>query len=36
MTVPDRALGLRLTLAAVLAIALLVPFSLLAVLVVGN
>ena len=36
MPVPDRALGLRLTLAAVLAFVLLVPLSLLAVLVVGN
>jgi membrane-associated phospholipid phosphatase len=34
--VPDRALGLRLAVAAVLAIVLLVPLSLLAVLVVGN
>jgi undecaprenyl-diphosphatase len=36
MPVPDRALGLRLTVAAVLTIVLLVPLSLLAVLVVGN
>src|SRR5829696_7503452 len=36
LTVPDRALGLRLAVAAALAIVLLVPVSLIAVLVVGN